>query len=153
MNASGLVSIDCINKNENIPCTPTHALFASDANINSWTSLSSPQTLVPRSAPRPPADIALTGAALPTGSSGRAWVASTPPTSPRSTSSTIYLRARASAWASSTPTPITAAATTRAATARRVFTDSPSMGAGAAAAAAAAAAFNRYAVKSATASC
>lgn len=112
------------------------------------------QTLVPPSAPRLPADIALTGAALPTGSSAHVLVAFIQPTSPRSTSSMTYLRARASAWASSTPTPTTAAARTRAATARQVCTDTPAMEAeGVAVAAAAAAVCNRYAVKSDTESC
>ncbi|CAJ1049341.1 mothers against decapentaplegic homolog 6-like [Xyrichtys novacula] len=110
------------------------------------------QTLVPPSAPPPPADIALTGAASPTGSSAHAWVACIPPTSPRSTSSMTYLRAQASAWANSTPTPITAAVRTRAATAHPVFMDTPATEVEGITATAAAV-YNRYAVKSATALC
>lgn len=108
------------------------------------------QTLVPPSARRLLEDTSLTGAALLTGSNEPVWAASTQPTSPRSASSTTYLRALASASASSTPTPTTGAATTRAAAARRTFTDFPATGAGQTAAAAV---YNRSAVKLVTASC
>ena len=114
--------------------------------------MSSPQTLVPPSAPRLPADIALTGAASPTGSIERAWVASIQLTNPRSTSSMTYLRARASALASSMPTPTTAAGRTRADTAHWVFMDITAMEVEGTAAATAAVC-SRFAVKSATASC
>lgn len=114
--------------------------------LNRLSLLLPPQTPIPPSAPRPPAVIALTGAAWPTGSSAHAWVASTRPTSHGSTSSTTYLRARASAWASCRPTPTTAAAKTRAARARRVSPDITATAAGAAAC-------SKSAAKSAWASC
>lgn len=103
-----------------------------------------PQTLVPPSAPQLPAVNALIGAALPTGSSVNAWVASIQPTSLRSTSSMTYLKAQGSASASSMLTPTTVTGTTRAA---------PDTIAWVVEEITAAAVYSRFAVKLATVSC
>lgn len=101
------------------------------------------QTLVPPLTPPLPVVIALIGAALPTGSSAHVWVDCIQPSSLRSTFSTTYLKARASVSASSTPMPTILAATAQEAT---DTTATPVEGI-------AAAACNKFAVKSAMASC